>query len=416
MNIASLSSQLVAWFKSQGAELLQAGKDQAPSGQFRAGAQYVGHVQEALPNGRSLVQVGQVRLDMALPQSIRPGETVRLVYVTSGPRPTFQLVQPPAAQVQPVRLSDSVQQVNALVRFSQSTPVVPTGLAQTVVASAVPVGTNPGQTLAAGQANALAQTLSPPLSNTRPIVANVVTLTAPAASPPLTSAMTGGAANPAMALVGQSVEGARAALASHASLMSQGIVTEDRANPYVLPMRLRQVLSESGMFYESHLGRWSQGRMSLDAIQREPQARLTDHPGRVLSLPGLEGMPEEAARLAGRQLQMLEGASFYWQGYAWPNQALEWLVGEDGSEAQDDPEAARWRTHLRLELPRLGGVAAEMAIGAEGLRIKLLAARDDALEEIKAALPELVERLRNAELKITGLEVGRDHGEPGNAA
>lgn len=417
MNIASLSSQLVAWFKNQGAELLQTGKDQVPSGQFRAGAQYVGHVQETLPNGRSLVQVGQTRLDMALPQTIRAGETVRLVYVTSGPRPTFQLVQSPVAQVQPVRLSDSAQQVNALVRFSQSVPVASSSQIQAnVAAGATPVVTNPGQTAATGQANALAQAMPQAAANARPIVANVATFTAPAASPPLTSAMTGGAANPAMALVGQSVEGARAALASHASLMSQGIVTEDRANPYVLPMRLRQVLSESGMFYESHLGRWTQGRMSLDAIQREPQARLADHPGRLLNLPGLDGMPEEAARLAGRQLQMLEGASFYWQGFAWPNQPLEWLVGEDGSEAQEDPQAARWRTHLRLELPRLGGVAAEMAIGAEGLRIKLLAVRDETLEEIKAGLPELVERLRNAELKITGLEVGRDHGESGNTA
>jgi hypothetical protein len=249
----------------------------------------------------------------------------------------------------------------------------------------------------------------------RPIVANVAQFTAPAASPPLTSAMTGGAANPGMALVGQSVDGARAALSSHASLMSQGIISEDNASNYVLPMRLRQVLSESGMFYESHLGRWTQGSMTLDAIQREPQARLLDNPGRILSQPGLDGMPEDAARLAGRQLQMLEGASFYWQGYAWPGQKLEWLVGEDATENPEDPDAARWRTHLRLDLPRLGGIAAELGISARGLKIRLLAEQEGALDEIKQALPQLVERLRNAELNLTGIEIGRNDGEPGPA-
>jgi hypothetical protein len=407
VNITALSSQLVAWFKNQGAELLQTGKTQATAQAFKAGEQYLGQVQQTLQNGRSLVLVGETRLDMALPKDIRPGDSVRLVYVTSGPRPTFQLATTATTPVQAVRLSDTAQQVNALTRFAQSPPTAATP--NTAPASAPDIAAN-------ARAANIATTPSdvqPAATNPRPIVANVAQFTAPAASPPLTSAMTGGAANPGMALVGQSVDSTRAALSSHASLMSQGIVNEDNAHAAVLPMRLRQVLSESGMFYESHLGRWTQGRMTLDAIQREPQARLSEYPGRVLDMPGLEGMPEEAARLAGRQLQMLEGASFYWQGFAWPDQRMEWLVGEDAGENRDDTETHAWRTHLRLELPRLGDIMAEMSIGAAGLRIALRTSRDTTLDEIRAALPELVDRLRAAELNPTGIEAGLDHGESG---
>lgn len=419
MNISSLSNQLVAWFKQQSTELLHAGKTEPKQGQFTSGEQYLGKVQQSLPNGRSLVQVGATQLDMALPKEVRPGDTVRLVYLTSGPRPTFQLVPTPA--VQPVRLSDTAQQVNALVRFAQAgaPAAVATG---TGTASPLPGMTgapaSPGQVATQALPGAPNQALPGAVAQlaARPIIANVALLNLPPGSPPLTSAMISGSANPTMALVGQAVDGARAGLASHASLMTQGIVTEEAANSHVLPMRLRQVLSESGLFYESHLGRWTQGRMTLEAIQREPQARLVDNPGRILNLPGLDGMPEDAARIAGRQLQMLEGASFYWQGYAWPNQWLDWQVHEETSNTFEDPDANRWQTHLHLQLPRLGDVAAEIGISARGLKIRIVTGREDSLEEAKAALPQLIERLRNADLKLSGIELGLADGEPRPAA
>lgn len=410
MNITGLSEQLVAWFKNQGTELLHAGKGEGKSEPFKAGEQYLGKVQETLPNGRSLVQVGQTRLDMALPKEVRPGDTVRLVYMTSGPRPTFQLAQSPVTAAQPVRLSDTARQVNALVRLSQDL-----GAPATAAPSGTPQAAAPAQPGVAPRIAVAPGASSPMPAAARPIVANVTLFNAPAVSPPLTSAMTGGAANPGMVLVGQAVDGSGSALASHASLMTQGIVGEDPQGNYLLPMRLRQALSESGLFYESHLGRWTQGRMTLEAIQREPQARLAELPGRILDLPGLEGMPEEAARLAGRQLQMLEGASFFWQGLAWPNQRLDWQVEEDSADSRDDPEAARWHTRLRLDLPRLGDIAAEMGIGPNGLKIKIMAGRAETLEEVRAALPVLIERLRHAELDLMGIETGLADGEPGTA-
>jgi hypothetical protein len=179
------------------------------------------------------VQVGQTRLDMALPREVRPGDSVRLVYMTSGPRPTFQLVQTPVAAVQSVRLSDGAQQVNALVRFAQA------GAATPGVASSPAPGVNAAQAgsatpAQAGQAGQAAAAQGG-MAAARPIIANVALLNAASASPPLTSAMTGGAANPTMALVGQAVDAARPGLATHASLLTQGIITEQNASGNVLP-------------------------------------------------------------------------------------------------------------------------------------------------------------------------------------
>jgi hypothetical protein len=423
VNISGLSEQLVAWFKHQGADLLHAGKTEArPAGTFQAGEQYLGKVQDTLPNGRSLVQVGQTRLDMALPKDVRVGDTVRLIYVASGPRPTFQLAQEAIAPPQAVRLSDTAQQVNALLRFAQATgntpPAAATGGAPTAARSGTPAGmpataansANPASTGNIGIQGVLQGTGL--AGQARPIVSNVAVFFAPTGgAPPTTSAMTGGAANPAMMPFGQEVDGARPALSSHASLMTQGIATEDPARNAVLPMRLRQILSESGMFYESHLGRWTQGGMTLDSILREPQARLAEHPGAVLKLPELQGMPEEAARLAGRQLHMAEGGAFVWQGYAWPGQWLDWRVDEDAADSQADPEAARWRTQLRLELPRLGAVAADLGIGPRGLNIKIAAGGATTLEEIRAALPELLERLSLADLRLASVQLSGPDGD-----
>ena len=416
MNIATLSDQLLAWFKNQGTELLSAGKAQQTPGQFKSGEQYIGKVLEALPNARSLVQVGQTKLDMALPKDVRPGDSVRLVFMTSGPRPTFQLAQNPIQSIQPVRLSDTSQQVNALVRFAQASNLP----AASTPSASLPTAASAAQ-VTAGKNAAAVQSLAQQVAGTgqtavsqaaaRPIVANAAVFFTNAAAPPTTSAMIGGAANPAMAMSGQAIDSARPTLASNPSLMSQGIIKEEPMNANVLPMRLRQVLSESGMFYESHLGRWTQGRIPMESILREPQARLADMPGRLLTLQGLDGMPEEAARLAGRQLQMLEGGAFFWQGYAWANQWMDWVVQEDVSASGKEDQADKWLTELRLNMPRLGDVAAKLAIGSQGLRIQLSTGQELTLAEMKAALPELAGRLKAAELNVIQLDAGLADGE-----
>jgi hypothetical protein len=411
MNLATLPELLISWLRGQGASLLQAGRGQEPAASpFRPGQQYEGRVLENLANGRSLVRVGSETLDMALPGKARPGETLRLTFLTAGPRPTFLLQQSPTVGApQPVRLSEAAQQVNALIRYAQSPVTAPTAAgqagqttaAQTAQAQAPPAAqttsaTQPAPTGPAAQGGGAAAA--------RPIVVNTSLLLNTAANPTsLSAAVASRTAIPAMSLSGQAVDGLRAALAPSTTLTTQGVTQAALAQGHVLPLRLRQVVKESGMFYESHLSRWVKGEMSQEAVMREPQARLARTEQVPTGVQELRGMPDEAARLAGRQLMMLEGGPFVWQGQAWPGQYMEWLVEEQPGGGGAEEEAPQWHTELKLTLPRLGKVAADLRLSAQGLQIRIGAVSEETLGEIRAALPELAQRLRDVNLNVLGL-------------
>lgn len=375
MNVGALPELILSWLKSQGAEPSRTGQDN-PFGQFKPGAEYVGKVLDSLPNGRNLIQVAGQAMDMALPRQAKSGDVVRLTFLNAAPRPTFALNA--AAEAPPVRLSQAVQQVNALVRY------VPVNVSAPLADAA---------TLAGGAA-------------ARPIVANPAVLLAPAATGAGPVGALPGGAMPALSLAGEAVEGTRAALGSQSSLLTaQGVTAEQTARSQILPMRLQQTVKESGLFYESHLNKWVRGELSLEAVQREPQARLSHAPGVLLDLPDLDGMPEQAARLASRQLHMLEGGPFVWQGQVWPGQTAEWQVRErDAREAEAEAGGQKWHSRLRLTLPRLGEVSADLDVGALGLRIRLRSASPEALAEIKAAMPELTRRMRDAELNLSSIQ------------
>jgi len=178
-------------------------------------------------------------------------------------------------------------------------------------------------------------------------------------------------------------------------------------------VRLSQTLSESGMFYESHLAKWSNGSLSLETILREPQARLGQESHVTARLAELGGMPEEAARLAGRQLQMLEGGPFLWQGLAWQGQAMEWEVREEsgGDAGGETGEAAsEWVTELKLTLPRMGSVHAQLGLSGERLRLRLLAAEPATCAALNAALPLLAKGFEASGLQPIEMQVEATRG------
>lgn len=408
MNLDSLPGLLLAWLKTQGSALLQpsqsAGKPQELP--FKAGEQYQGKVLDSLPGGRSLVKLADQTLDMALPRNVRVGETVRLTYVNAAPRPTFLLDQSPVQAAQAVRLSDASQQVSALIRFAAA-PTAPTTPATAPTAPPSPAApstaTVTAATAPAAPASALAQ---------RPVVVNVAMLQAARGTPGLTpasSAAPGITALPGAGMSAATVEGLRAAIASGTVLTTQLIWDQPARASHVLPQRLRQVMRESGLFYESHQAKWVKGETTLEMLQREPQARLAKLDLPPANPPELKGLPEETARLAGRQLMMLEGQPFVWQGQAWPGQPMEWRVEERQPDPQGDPDAPAWRTRLRLVLPRLGTIEADLGLGPAGLQVRLTAVDEATLQEVRAALPELTRRLEAARLNPTAVsaEAGR---------
>jgi hypothetical protein len=122
----------------------------------------------------------------------------------------------------------------------------------------------------------------------------------------------------------------------------------------------------------------------------------------------LGGMPDEVARLAGKQLHLLEGAPFLWQGLAWPGQWMEWLVEErhgEGGEGESTDDAAQWVTELRLDLPRMGGIHAHIGLKGDRLDMRLTTPDEAVRQEMLTALPMLAKGMEAAGLLPTSLSV-----------
>jgi flagellar hook-length control protein FliK len=436
MNLSALPELLLSWIKNQGTALLQGEKSQAA--QFQPGQQYEGKVVDNLSNGRHLVKIGTQMLDMNLAAKMQPGDTVRLTYLNAGPRPTFLLNQSPVTPAQQVQISNTAQQVNALLRLAQvpasgpsgvvnttaQATIAPAGFPATLAQPAISRGAVTGaesmapapRTTASAVASATQSTIAtqvaPAAQTARPIAANVLMLQNFNASvQPMTTTLTG----PITGLLGQAVDAPRAAISASTTLSANTLVELPSQSRHMLPVRLSQTLSESGLFYESHLARWSRGALSLESILREPQARLAQDGPAMVRLADLGGMPEEAARLAGRQLQMLEGGPFYWQGLAWPGQTMQWLVREDAAEGREQTgeKAAAWVTELKMALPELGAVHAQLDLKGDSLRLRLLAESGASREKLSAASPMLIKGLelnglRVADLLVDALRSGRD--------
>lgn len=177
-----------------------------------------------------------------------------------------------------------------------------------------------------------------------------------------------------------------------------------------LAARLRETLTGSGIFYESHLARWSRGEFPLKELMGEPQGRLSsrskpeakagpkppeqkslidtilgvDSEKHLEETTGVEARDlqskpmdsEELLPILKRQLETLHSGQFVWQGEVWPGQEMEWSVGERESESEEKGER-EVETTLRLELPNLGEVRALLRLGPKGISLEIAAAGEE---------------------------------------
>lgn len=190
----------------------------------------------------------------------------------------------------------------------------------------------------------------------------------------------------------------------------------------LLAQRLRESLTLSGVFYESHLVQWAQGERSLKEILKEPQGKLAIRkfpPGAVKdpSIPAAailneedssegkasgaavaekeEVVAHEALPLVQRQVHTLHSGEFVWQGQAWPGQDMEWRVRERGARrGEEGKEEREWETCIFLDLPKLGGVEASLSLTQQGVQLHIITNRETAalMETERASLSDAMKK------------------------
>src|SRR5690606_20234923 len=104
----------------------------------------------------------------------------------------------------------------------------------------------------------------------------------------------------------------------------------------------------------------------------------------------------QAARLVSLQLELLEHRRAAWEGELWPGQKLLWEVSDETpeqAEGESRAEAAVWQSKLRIELPHLGAVSAQLQLQGDHVRVQLLAASSDTAGLLQDQSAKLLEAL-----------------------
>ena len=191
---------------------------------------------------------------------------------------------------------------------------------------------------------------------------------------------------------------------------------------------LRNTLSQSGLFYESHQAQWVAGERKMTDLLQEPQGKLSAlNPGTGAEIvqknapvsmqsdgflaQSVSRMPvhAEAVALVQQQLQTLDSRQLVWQGHVWQGQPMEWRVEERGARegGVGEVEMPHWQTSLRLQLPRLGDVQATLAFTLQGLRIDLKAADPGTAEAMRGAQDKLRNSMEASGLSVLAMSVER---------
>lgn len=204
---------------------------------------------------------------------------------------------------------------------------------------------------------------------------------------------------------------------------------------------LRQAVSQSGLFYEAHQARWLSGRVATEALKGEPQGQqpplgrnetasaprvapnpmsggVTPGPMRgadalveravdsTLSSTSLRGpvVAERLMPMVHQQLDALATQQYVLHGQAWPGQRFEWEVDDPGTERRggDEGPDEEWDSTLRLRMPRLGEIEAQLHLTPAGVAIRLIAADEDAAARLDAARDRLDAALEAADVPLTG--------------
>jgi hypothetical protein len=183
----------------------------------------------------------------------------------------------------------------------------------------------------------------------------------------------------------------------------QGTLLEDPAQgPLLLGDRLKTALTQSGLFYESHLAQWASGGLQLAELLKEPQGKLSRAAGREAPREGGEAAEAAIADsrtlpLVKEQLLLLNSGALNWKGEAWPGQEMDLAItARDAEEGGTEVQAT-----LSLALARLGGVEAKLRFSPEGFFVEFVCDRPGVAALLKEGGGELRTALASSGLHLT---------------
>lgn len=179
---------------------------------------------------------------------------------------------------------------------------------------------------------------------------------------------------------------------------ASNVVSLNPKNPQLLAQDLKQALSGSGLFYESHLTALLQGKASLASIRQEPQNQAGT----------------QIASLLSQQLAILENQRLTWQGEVWPGQKMDLDVylqpraDKDGSQPKAEAiEDRPISSEMTLHFPQLGTVRARISLSDGRMRVSIAADEASALVTLRKSRQDLAEAIGRNGQQLDALTVMR---------
>lgn len=192
------------------------------------------------------------------------------------------------------------------------------------------------------------------------------------------------------------------------------ILTDLPINKREFPFLLQKAIHQSGLFYESHLSKWINGKSSLEKLQLEPQNKLKTPVIESLSatnpLPSALPAGAQNLSLVQQQLIALETGHIMWRGEIWNGQQMEWNISEDSnhSDSSESNAAKQWKTTLKLTFPGLGKITATLILNTQNVQIKLSAENSDTQQLLISSQIPLKTNLQAIDMTVTSFTLHSD--------
>lgn len=431
-----------------------------------------GQVLAKMDDGSFLVRVADTNARMVLPGGTEVGAELPMTLISAQPRPTFQVgaqpvqasavftpsTQPGAAAPQPgtppAPAPAAAQADNSALLPSQAQPrpgTLPQAGAPATMPPGPPAGPVPGQAaipvlpqarpeaslqagLAAGDgaADAGGADAAPPPGSTAATAAGRPLSTAAAllSKAPLTPAeqlpdlgrnAPQATLSPAARAIANVLSTAYTAPGMPVTINGKAPLSAGGApDPEQLGASLHRALGDSGLFYESHVAEWAQGKRPMQDLAREPQMqRMAQQQASAgnEALAKLAGGPDlSAAQMINQQLHTHEQARVQWQGEAWPGQPMQWEVrreqGEQQSGGGQDEGASEpvWRSGVRFRFPLLGKVSANVTLVGDQVHLQVESGSEDTAATLRAWAGALQQAMEAAGAPLSSLSIQAEGG------
>ncbi|MFZ6753135.1 flagellar hook-length control protein FliK [Undibacterium sp. Dicai25W] len=156
---------------------------------------------------------------------------------------------------------------------------------------------------------------------------------------------------------------------------------------------LHKEVSTSGVFYESHLADWVEGKKTIADLSLEPQSQLPTLNNSYAGLKTGENSPyKELTQIIQQQFHTLENNSLRWQGELIAGQKIEFEIRRDNHQKKPnqpkDNNETYWQSEVRFTLPSLGVVATKIQLSGNHLSVTIDTDLEATEKALRAHAPE----------------------------